>query len=600
MAKSIITLAFESWLVNKTVNAEPARPDKMIFAFIPGQDENAEINRNEGMPSAGQIRHTADITQFGALNENAVVYSVVLDTTIGNWNYNWVGLVDSATGTVLMIVHLAEQQKIKSENGQQGNSLIRNLAMEFDGAATASHINVTPATWMIDYSARLQSMDESRRLANVDYYGDAAFRGDGFKVTVAGATATIAAGLGYVAGLRAIMTTNRALALAGKTGVWVDICWQGTVTGAWANSFTLRAADTLADYVDSAGNRHFVTRIAHVTGGVVIDDRKPFPLDALRQDVEDLDVYSKGEADARFLFKIGDTATGKLGAPYFQANGNSGNGWPEGVGAYLDQLNTRAPFFQPNFEWEGKAGIATYVPLTKGRATRKGKGWPTAVSFGYLLPKEDKSAQPVIHVISDVAESTWVFDTDNGRIYSKAGTFALQSETTPVGVPMPWPGNVAPSGHALVVGQAFDKVANPQLAVVYPSGVLPDMRGRTILGNPTGRAPLSLADGEVKNHGHGGEVGSADLGSKETTAGGYFQPKIRAYHSNTALDGGWSERFSFELGRDLADYPLVEATPAHTHWVNLGWHGHSLRIDAYGAAKNTVDNIAFNYIVRLG
>ncbi|MGL5421902.1 MAG: phage tail protein [Serratia fonticola] len=600
MSQTAITKAFEAWLVDKTVNGEPARPDKMIFAFISGQDENAEIDRNEGMPSEGQIRHTADITQFGALNENAVVYSVVLDTTVGNWNYNWVGLVDSATGTVLMIVHLAEQQKIKTENGQQGNSLIRNLAMEFDGAAAASQINVTPETWMIDFSARLQSMDESRRLANVDYYGDAAFRADGFKVTVADATATITAGLGYVGGLRAIMTHNQALALAGKTGVWVDICWQGTVTGAWANSVTLRAADALVDYVDNAGYRHFVTRIAHVNGTNVTDERKPFPLDDLRQDVEDLDVYSKGEADARFLLKIGDTATGKLGAPYFQANGNSGNGWPEGAGAYLDQLNTRAPFFQPNFDWEGQAGIATYVPLTKGRATRKGKGWPTAVSFGYLLPKEDKSAQPVIHVISDAAESTWVFDTDNGRIYSKAGTFALQSETTPVGVPMPWPGNVAPLGHALFVGQAFDKVANPQLAVVYPSGVLPDMRGRTILGNPVGRAPLSLADGEVKYHGHTGEVGGTDLGSKETTANGYFKPKVRAYRSNTALDGGDSERFSFTAHNEFADHGLVEDTPAHTHWVTLGWHGHSLRIDAFGAAKNTVDNIAFNYIVRLG
>jgi hypothetical protein len=301
MSQTIITKAFEAWLVDKTVNAEPARPDKMIFALIPGQDENAEIDRLEGMPAAGQIRYTADITQYGALNENAVVYSVVLDTTIGNWDYNWVGLVDSATKTVLMIVHLPTQQKIKSEGGNQGNSLIRNLAMEFDGAAGASQINVTPATWMIDFSARLQSMDESRRLANVDYYGPAAFRGDGFKVTLAGSTATVAPGLGYVAGLRAISGTGRSVALAGQTGVWVDICWQGTVTGAWANGFTLRTANSLADYVDAAGYQHYVTRIATVKGGVVTDERQPFPLDAVRQEVEDLDVYSKDEANKRFL-----------------------------------------------------------------------------------------------------------------------------------------------------------------------------------------------------------------------------------------------------------------------------------------------------------
>lgn len=600
MSQTAITRAFEAWLVDKTVNAEPARPDKVVFALIPEQDENAEIDRNEGMPDAGLVQHTVDVTQYGALNENAVVYSVVLDTTIGNWDYNWVGLVDSATNTVMMIVHLATQSKIKTESGQQGNSLIRNLSMEFDGAAKATQITVTPDTWQIDFSARLQSMDESRRLANVDYYGDAAFRGEGFKVSVAGTTASVAPGLGYVAGLRAVLGKSQSLAVTAKTGIWVDICWEGTVTGAWANRFTLRTADKLDNYVDAAGYPHYVTRIAWIDGATVTDERKPFPLDALRQDVEDLDVYSKDEADARFLLKIGDTATGKLGAPYFQANGNSGNGWPEGAGAYLDQLNTRAPFFQQNFDWEGQAGSATYVPLTKGRATRKGKGWSTAISFGYLLPKEDKSAQPVIHVISDVEESSWVFDTDNGRIYSKAGTFALQSETTPVGVPMPWPGNVAPPGHALLVGQVFDKVTNPQLAVVHPSGVLPDMRGRTILGTPIGRAPLSLADGEVKNHGHTGEVGGTDLGSKETTAGGAYQLKLRSYRSKTALDGGDSNRHSFEQTFPFTDYDLIEPIPNHSHWVTLGWHGHSLRIDAYGAAKNTVDNIAFNYIVRLG
>jgi hypothetical protein len=601
MSQTAITKAFETWLVDKTINEQPARPDKMIFALIPGQDEHAEIARLEGMPSAGQICYTADITQYGAFNENAVVYSVVLDTTIGNWAYNWVGLVDSVSGTLLMIVHLAEQQKIKSENGQQGNSLIRNLAMEFDGAATASQINVTPATWMIDFSARLQSMDESRRLANVDYYGDAAFRGDGFNVTVAGTMATIAAGLGYVAGLRAMMSNSQALALAGKTGVWVDMCWQGTVTGEWVNSFTLRAADTLANYVDSAGFKHFVTRIAHVNGAVVTDERQPFPLDALRQDVDDLDVYSKGESDTRFLFKAGDTASGKLGATYFQANGNGGNNWPEGAGAYTDHLNTRAPFFQPNFDWENPPGGkgTVYVPLIKGRATRKGKGWPTAVSFGLLMPKEDKSAQPVIHAISDIAESTWLFDPDNGRIASKAGTFALQSELLPVGVPMPWPTNTAPTGFALMVGQAFNTMAYPQLTTAYPSGVLPNMRGRTILGKPDDRQPLVNADGEVKYHGHTGEVGGIDLGSRQTTANGAFQPRLRSYNSNTALDGGWSTRHSIDQDRGYGDINIIAPVPDHTHWVVLGWHGHNLRIDPYGAAKNTVDNIAFNYIVRL-
>ncbi|HHT3820471.1 TPA: phage tail protein, partial [Klebsiella oxytoca] len=67
----------------------------------------------------------------------------------------------------------------------------------------------------------------------------------------------------------------------------------------------------------------------------------------------------------------------------------------------------------------------------------------------------------------------------------------------PPGIPLPWPGATAPTGFMLMLGQSFDKTTYPRLAVAYPSGVLPDMRGQTIKFLPTsGRALLSYeADG---------------------------------------------------------------------------------------------------------
>lgn len=50
----------------------------------------------------------------------------------------------------------------------------------------------------------------------------------------------------------------------------------------------------------------------------------------------------------------------------------------------------------------------------------------------------------------------------------------------PPGIPFAWPGATAPTGFMLMLGQSFDKTAYPRLAVAYPSGVLPDMRGQTI------------------------------------------------------------------------------------------------------------------------
>lgn len=297
---SIITKAFESWLVNRTLSGERALADTMIFALVPDQDDSAAIDRGEGMPAAELICYEC-ATTAAALNANAVVYSAVLDTSAGDWEYNWIGLADSTTGTLLMIVHLATQQKIKTQAGRQGNSLVRNLVIEFNGAAVAAQISVTPQTWQIDFSARLNSMDESRRLANLDYYGPAAFQAKGFEVRLAGDDIQLTPGLGYVAGLRALLRESVTLTAAPPTGVWVDICWQGSVTGAWENAFTIRAADELGDYTDAAGFPHFVTCIAEISSGTVTDLRQPFPQQKLEQVVDALDVWDKTESDARFL-----------------------------------------------------------------------------------------------------------------------------------------------------------------------------------------------------------------------------------------------------------------------------------------------------------
>ncbi|HEJ9370921.1 phage tail protein [Klebsiella oxytoca] len=300
MSQSVITNAFSPWLAARLAENKPARPDRMVFALIEGQDENAEINPDEQLPAKGLITHTADIVHFGTLNERAFVCSVVLDTTVGNWHYNWIGLVDSESDTLLMIVHTAEQQKIKTAAGIQGNTLSRNLMMEFSGAAAASQITVTAETWQIDYSARLRSMDESRRLACVDYYGPAAFDGDGFAVSVAGGVATVAPGLGYVGGLR-VLLAQATTVLAANTTVWVDAVWSGTTVGTWSHTFTIRTGASLEDYVDTAGYQHYVARIATIAGGVVTDRRLPFPLQRIEQELNDLDVYDKSEADERFL-----------------------------------------------------------------------------------------------------------------------------------------------------------------------------------------------------------------------------------------------------------------------------------------------------------
>lgn len=64
---------------------------------------------------------------------------------------------------------------------------------------------------------------------------------------------------------------------------------------------------------------------------------------------------------------------------------------------------------------------------------------------------------------------------------------ANSANVVPVGVPLPWPTSVAPSGWLKCNGATFDKAKYPLLAAAYPSGILPDLRGEWIRGWDDGR-----------------------------------------------------------------------------------------------------------------
>lgn len=58
----------------------------------------------------------------------------------------------------------------------------------------------------------------------------------------------------------------------------------------------------------------------------------------------------------------------------------------------------------------------------------------------------------------------------------------------PVGMPIAWPSLVMPEGNYRVYdGSSFSLSDNPKLAVLFPNGILPDLRGVVIRGLDNGR-----------------------------------------------------------------------------------------------------------------
>jgi hypothetical protein len=253
---------------------------------------------------------------------------------------------------------------------------------------------------------------------------------------------------------------------------------------------------------------------------------------------------------------------------------------------------------------------------------------------------------------------------DSGDLWTRSWSGSawsqwLPNNQCPPGVPLPWPSEAVPRGFAAMTGQSFDKTVYPRLAAVYTSGVLPDMRGQTIKGAPTGRALLSLEGDGIKSHTHSADDNSVDYGTKTTSSFDYGTKTSSTYdysavntsssgaHTHTvsgtaASAGAHTHTYKTDhLGNqgvqgasggdntsgyvntssagahthsvsgtaasagahthsvDLPGHSHTVGIGAHTHTVGIGAHNHNITVAATGNAENTVKNIAFKYIVRL-
>ena len=282
---------------------------------------------------------------------------------------------------------------------------------------------------------------------------------------------------------------------------------------------------------------------------------------------------------------------------------------------------------------QGATGLELYEAYNNGYPTAYGniihlKGM-TAVGEGELLigwsGTSGAHAPAFIRSRRDTIDANW---SPWAQLYTSAHPPA---EFYPVGAPIPWPSDTVPSGYALMQGQTFDKSAYPKLAVAYPSGVIPDMRGWTIKGKPaSGRAVLSQEQDGIKSHTHSASASSTDLGTKTTSSFDYGTKTTSSFdygkkttnsagaHSHnipvghTGAGNGVSAGYNAALGTGttssagghahnvyIGAHNHTIGIGAHAHSVIIGPHGHTITVNATGNAENTVKNIAFNYIVRL-
>ena len=149
-----------------------------------------------------------------------------------------------------------------------------------------------------------------------------------------------------------------------------------------------------------------------------------------------------------------------------------------------------------------------------------------------------------------------------------------EGSALPVGVPVPWPSATPPTGWLKCNGSPFSLASYPALAAVFPSGMLPDLRGEFIRGwddgrgVDSGRAILSAQGDAIRNI--AGSLSDILTGSNFEVSGAFKNKSTNPGNSNT---GSLTRNGSY-LTFSAADAGVPTAS------------------------ENRPRNIAFNYIVR--
>ncbi len=623
MAQSVITSAFEHLKAQEAAGGNRIIIDQFVFANIPGLNVTDTPPESEPLPPDAQIVHRQAVDRNGVVNENTVAYSVTLPESTGDFTFNWLGLVSSATNTLCMAVYLHPQEKIKTADGKQGNSLIYSEIMEYAGASASTGITTPVSTWQIDFTARLHGMDEATRKAALDIYGPGLFFNDAFKLTAqATGQATFAPGIAYLRGLRVELDAPGTLTYS--TGisqtVYIDAALTGTLTGENKATFSLTSQKS-EDYIDSLGFAHYVEPVATISASGEITDirktRKPLNdrLDGeyLTRDGNLKEIADKGEqaqSDAREHMGLGNSAILNVGTT------------PDTVAAGDDSRilatkkaidDTQTGLAEQPVMWISSADDLSNLPSGARRfASNKAPATILPVNdyvFLEVIAKRDCANGCVVQ-ITDSAGNTWTgirYDATNGSGFTWHPLMSC-----PPGAPLPWPSDAIPAGYALMQGQPFDKSAYPLLAIAYPSGVIPDLRGWIIKGKPaSGRAVLSQEMDGNKRHSHSARAQDTDLGTKSTSSFDYGSKgsdaggnHVHEFGSYVNSYWGDSNHTSFLTGggawtKEAGIHTHTTWIGPHGHTVYIGPHGHLVIVDPDGNEEVTVKNIAFNYIVRL-
>ncbi|MFW7230290.1 phage tail protein [Citrobacter sp. BNK-39] len=602
--KTIITTAGAAKLAAATV---PGGKKVNLTAMAVGDGGGALPE-----PNVGQVklinevwRHALNKISQDNKNKNYIVAELVIPPEVGGFWMRELGLYDDA-GTLIAVANMAESYKPELAEGSGRAQTCRMVIIVSSIASVELSIDATTVMATQDYvDDKLAEHEQSRR------HPDATLKEKGF-VQLSSATDS----------------TSESLAATPKAVKAAYDLASGKYTAQDATT-AQKGLVQLSSAADSVSEALAATPKAVKTA---------YDLANGKYTAQDASTAQKGLVK---LSSATDSTSETLAAT------------PKAVKAVNDNANGRVPS-ERKVNGHSLAGdiSVTSQDIFDGQCIELGadQNLDNYQTPGLYFQPANANTSAALHYPENNAGSLMVLKgagiTQVYRVYSSSRSYSRSKYSTqpwttwtpddafPVGAPIPWPSDTVPPAHALMQGQPFDKSVYPLLAVAYPSGVIPDMRGQTIKGRPDGRAVLSQELDGIKWHDHGATVASTDLGNRDTTGFDYGTKPVSVFDYGTksttgagahnhpisgrtqfgqagdvvAMSNTGSDRTNWGAVGGVGDHAHAVGIGAHDHVVGIGAHAHSVYIGAHshgvtvspsGQAENTVKNTAFNYLVRL-
>lgn len=129
----------------------PSEITRFILANVPHADSATPVDLDEVMPTVDQIVYSEAITRKAKIGIDEVVFSQILMSDVGDFEFNWIGLATD-DDTLVAVAYVPLQYKRKYLDGQIGNSLTRNIVLKFANAADTLNVQIAPETWQFDFT----------------------------------------------------------------------------------------------------------------------------------------------------------------------------------------------------------------------------------------------------------------------------------------------------------------------------------------------------------------------------------------------------------------------------------------------------------------